>query len=520
MTRRHFSLVRFLRDLPFWFKALSVVVSLALTLAGLQFGLPLLRRTGQATAIPLPTTAVTGTPLPTPTRTPTGTPHPSPTPTLFPTPTLLPPEGGIIYALKPNVNRVGWVVSGQEGNHFGESHLYTGIFEGQVYHGAFQFDISFIVPGSSVHYAAVELSGLDDQRLGDDGNWALQMLGTQVDAEWPLHDFDHIHQAMVAFTLSPVLNRVDLSREKTHAFVLNAGQRAELEERVARGVVSFRLDGPSSGMQNLFSWDSGYGPQSLGRGPILKLTVAPPSTPATPAAERIAGLGTPTPTYVILTPAPTAENVATVAANALTATAWATMVGTPTPLPPNWVTPIIVTETPTPEDEVTATAWAMVATAEVILTGTPTPTPGNMWTTTPTFTPTPTPTPTLTPWFIYLWDLPTVEPPTPTPMALPSTLVGRIAFSSNRRGGSAIYVMDSDGGRVALLTGQWAYEFASSRQVVMPDGRGYLSPDGQLVVYQDGDSGHRQVWIMNVDGSEPRNISNNRYDEYNPVWLR
>jgi Tol biopolymer transport system component len=105
-------------------------------------------------------------------------------------------------------------------------------------------------------------------------------------------------------------------------------------------------------------------------------------------------------------------------------------------------------------------------------------------------------------------------------MALPSTLVGSIAFSSNRRGGSAIYVMDPDGGRVALLSGQWAYEFASSRQVVMPDGRGYLSPDGQLVVYQDGDSGHRQVWIMNVDGSEPRNISNNRYDEYNPVWLR
>lgn len=514
MAMRHFSLGRFLRDMPFWVQALLVVGAVFFVLFWLQFGLPSFVGTGEATATLVPTMTATVTPVATPTRTPTATPTLLPTPTPRPTPTLLPPEGGIIYALKPNVNRLGWVVSGESGNHFGGSNLYTGIFEGNVYHGAFQFDISFIVPASAIHYAAVELTGLDARRLGDGGSWSLQMLGTEVDPEWPLHGFDHIHQASVAFTLSPILNNADLSREKTHVFVFNPGQRAELEERIARGVISFRLDGPSSGADNLFSWDSGYGTESLGNGPILRLAVAPPSVPVTPEAERIPGLGTPTPTYVILTSVPTPENILTAAADALTATAWATRVGTPTPLPPNWVTPVIVTVTPTPENEATATFWAMVSTAEAILTGTPTPTPGNVWTATPTSTPTPTP------WYIYLWDLPTVEPPTPTPAALPSGLVGRVAFVSNRRGGSAAYIMDADGGRVALLTGQWAYEFASSRQEAAPAGNGYLSPDGQYIVYHIGDPGHRQVWIMNADGSEPRNISHNNYDEYNPIWLR
>ena len=508
---------RFLRDMPLWFKVFLVVGVTLLTLAGLQFGLPLLDRAEQPPpTLPTPT----GTPPPLPSPTSTATISPTPTPTPLPTPTLLPPPGGIIYALNPNINRVGWVASDQEGNHFGDSHLYTGILEGRVYHGAFQFDISFIAPGSSLHYAAVELTGLDDQNLAEGGNWSLQMLDTTIDPEWPLHDFEQIHQASVAHTLPPTLHRSDLGRGQMQVFVLNAGLRAELEERIARGVVSFRLDGPSSGENNLFSWDSGYGAESLGQGPILRLAVAPPSVPVTPETERVTGLGTPTPTYVIITPEPTPENMVTAAARALTATAWATEVGTPTVLPPNWVTPVVVTPTPTPQNEATATAWAMIATAEAILTGTPTPTPENVWTATPTATPTITPTPTPTPWFVYLWELPTVMPPTPTPSALPSTLAGRIAFISNRRGGSLAYIMDADGGRVALLTGRWAYEFASSRQATAPNGNGYLSPDGQYIIYHVGERGNRQVWIRNADGSNPRNISNNGYDEYDAVWLR
>jgi hypothetical protein len=500
--------------MPFWLKGLLVIGATLLSLAALQFGPALLdRASGPSTTVP-PTQMPTRTPTATFPPLPTATVTPTPSHTPLPTPTLLPPKGGIIYTLNPNVNRVGWVMGGEETNHFGDSHLYTGLQGGEIYHGAFQFDLSFLAPGSSIHYAAVELTGLDAQVLGQGGRWSLQMLDTEIDPEWPLHGFDAIHEASIAFTLSPELSSDDLAPGATNVFELSAGQRAELEARIARGVVSFRLDGPTGDGDNLFSWDSGYGAESRGRGPILRLAVAPPDVTVTATAERVAGLGTPTPTYVILTPAPTPGNVATAAANALTATAWATTVGTPTPLPPNWVTPVVVTATPTPENEATATAQAMIATAQAILTGTPTPTPGNVWTATPA------PTPTVTPYFIYLWDLPTVEPPTPTPSALPAALQGRIAFYSNRRGDSSIYIMDPDGGQVALLTGRWAYAFATARQVDSPTGEGFLSPDGRFIVYHTGDPGQRQVWLANADGSAPRNISANPYDEYDPIWLR
>ncbi len=509
-----FSLARFLQDMPFWLKGLLVVAIPLLVLIGLQlyssFG------PGRAAAPQAPVSVTGATPSVTPTRPSTATPTftPSPTSSPRPTPTLLAPEGGIIYALRADVNRIGWVAEGEEGNHFGDPHLYTGVLEDNIYHGALQFDLSFIAPGSTIHYAALELTGLDARRLGGDAGWALQMLSTDIDPAWPLHGFEPIHQAAVAHTLSPVLRSGELREAETYVYVLNAEQQAELQQRLTRGVVSFRLDGPLGGGDNLFSWDSGYGPESLGRGPVLRLAVSPPVVPVSSEEDRVPDQNVPQATYVVIGPAPTPENILTAAADALTATAWATIVGTPTPLPPHWVTPIVVTATPTPENGTTATAWAMYTTAQAILTGTATPTPPNVWTATPA------PPDTPTPLFIYLRDLPPVELPTRTPAAIPSALVGRIAYLSNRRGAPAVYIMDADGGRVALLTSRWAYDLAASRQVAAPAGGGFLSPDGQLIVYQAGSSGSRQIWVRNADGSAPRNISNNSYDEYDPVWLR
>ena len=56
----------------------------------------------------------------------------TPTPTLTATATRLPatatpepdlPPGGIVYALSPDINSVGWIQAGETGNHFGESYL-------------------------------------------------------------------------------------------------------------------------------------------------------------------------------------------------------------------------------------------------------------------------------------------------------------------------------------------------------------------------------------------------------------
>jgi hypothetical protein len=76
--------------------------------------------------------------------------------------------------------------------------------------------------------------------------------------------------------------------------------------------------------------------------------------------------------------------------------AQATTTGTPTPLPPYWVTPFVIVPTATPANAATAEWQAIVATALASAYGTPTPLPPNAWTATPlpgTVVVTNTPTP-------------------------------------------------------------------------------------------------------------------------------
>lgn len=564
-------------------------------------------------ATPSPTStftpAVTASPTPEPTSLSAVTPVATPTAVSLvqATPSPVIPAGGIVYAVTPNVNRVGWVRSGEEENHFGDSYIHVGFLGGNVYHGAIQFDISFIPPGSSIHYAALELVGLSEETLGSGGSWYVRLLEEDIDADWPFHGFRAIHEAPTAQTLSPTLGISDLAESELNVFVFNAGQRAVLESRLEGGLVSFRLDGPSSGADNLFTWDTGYGLGSLGKTPILRLAVTSPLlTPTRPAGTGIATRvppETPTPTFVIVTSTPTPETIFTAAAMAATAAYQATTVGTPTSTPSNWVTPIIVTNTPTPENEATATYMAAWLTAAAIATGTATPTPRHMWTATPTATPTDTPV------YILLEEItptPVTPTPTSTPTAIPTVLMGKIAFLTDRDGDTAAYIMNPDGSGLARLTNRWAYEFALDLDTYSPDmsqqvfayfyedshelwvrnlaydwiwrlrappkGEAYQpawspdsvhiayvsqedgndeihvidmrngapifdtrltqndwewdkhpswSPDGtQIVFWSNRETGRAQIWVMNADGSNPRNLSNDPYNNWDPVWIK
>lgn len=86
-----------------------------------------------------------------------------------------------------------------------------------------------------------------------------------------------------------------------------------------------------------------------------------------------------------------------------------------------------------------------------------------------------------------------------------------IAFVSTDSGGDEIYRVSPDGAvsqRLTFNTWEW-------------DKHPSWSPDGtRIVFYSNRDSGRRQLWVMNSDGSGQVNLSNNEYNDWDPVWVR
>lgn len=430
---------------------------------------PATTQAAKPTATSVALTSPTLAPSPTATATPTQPPA-SPTPAA--------PVGGIVYALSPDVNSVGWVQEGEAGNHFGESYLYSGLRDGVLYYGAMQFDLSFIPNGSTIYLAELELTGLDDDGLTDAGSFAINILTEDIDPEWSRHDFEAIRNATIDETLNPVFSAADLGEGQVNRLVLNAAQRSIIEQRLENNSVSFRIDTLAPDLAGWFGWDSGYGEQSRGQSPVLHLGVVPPVA-TEEATSEVAELGTPTPTptFLVVTSTPTPENLQTLAAVAPTMTYEATTTGTPTPVPANWVTPQVVTATPLPENEATAQFQAAEATAAIIAFGTPT--PGA-----PIVIASPTATSTATPIFTLLeGELPPGEiAPTimVTPFFIPTELLYKIAFKSNRPNTKPndIYVINPDGTGLALLGGEerggnacWPYYLAEEADAYSADGR-------------------------------------------------
>jgi len=310
------------------------------------------------------------------------------------TPTVVP--GGQILVLRSVTQGSGWVVSNDESitsiydvkNHLGDSFLYSGVLDGKIYHAAFQFDLSEILRGTKIYGASLRLTGLRAVQLDEEqqGEWQLQLLAPEIDYVWQTASFQQIHNANTWTTLVPTLTQADLGVGKINQFDFTPRQLAFLEKRIIQGnaeagaQISFRLDGPLEQRNNLFAWDSGNNPTDPEAGPELFLNLGPPPSQ------------TPLPFYVMVTETPTPENIMTAAANSLCMTAEATQVGTATPLPPNWMTPIVVTVTPTPQNRETAQVNSALATAIALTTGEPL----NVVTATPTptyivVTSTPTP---------------------------------------------------------------------------------------------------------------------------------
>jgi dipeptidyl aminopeptidase/acylaminoacyl peptidase len=281
--------------------------------------------------------------------------------------------------------------------------------------------------------------------------------------------------------------------------------------------------------------------------------VATPVSTATPTATA-----TP-PDYILITSTPTPDSVFAAATLSAAATAQAEKIGTPTPLPDDWVTPIVVTATPTPVNGATAQALVELATAIAFTTGTPT-APASvvvMATATPVFEPIP------------LLFTPTPVSLTYGPEAIPPALVGKILFHSNRDGDGAdnIYMFDPETGQLGRLTDSWPYEMAGARDgwsadrrfhvltkdairyknVSSPTGNvgqredvpalyvydhlydvekqltwfglgiaygGAWSPTSEKIAFVSNDSGDDEIWVVNGDGSDFRQLTSSN-EAYN-----
>lgn len=85
-----------------------------------------------------------------------------------------------------------------------------------------------------------------------------------------------------------------------------------------------------------------------------------------------------------------------------------------------------------------------------------------------------------------------------------------IAFVSTNNGNDEVYTVTIDGAVVTQLTNN-KFEW---------DKHPSWSPDGnQIVFFSNRETGRRQLWIMNDDGSDQRNLSSNPFEDWDPIWI-
>ncbi len=88
-----------------------------------------------------------------------------------------------------------------------------------------------------------------------------------------------------------------------------------------------------------------------------------------------------------------------------------------------------------------------------------------------------------------------------------SAAQGKIAFASERDGNGEIYVMNADGSDQRNLTNHPA-----------ADWRPVWSSDGTKIAFVSNRDGNDEVYVMNADGSNQRNLTNHPAVDWQPAW--
>lgn len=124
----------------------------------------------------------------------------------------------------------------------------------------------------------------------------------------------------------------------------------------------------------------------------------------------------------------------------------------------------------------------------------------------PTFTTEPTTTPSPLPTVTDI-ILPTLSPfPTPQPPT-PIQIPDEIVFQSNRDGDFEIFIMNTDGTNLRQLTIN-----------TVDDRFPRVSPDGRRIAYESGRGGKSEIHVMNRDGSGQQRLTFNEELDELPTW--
>ncbi len=86
-----------------------------------------------------------------------------------------------------------------------------------------------------------------------------------------------------------------------------------------------------------------------------------------------------------------------------------------------------------------------------------------------------------------------------------------IAFVASESGNDEIWLVQPNGWPAAQATqNEWEWDHHPS-----------FSPDGSQIVFSSNRvTGQRQLWIMDSDGSNPRQLTNLPFEAWDPVWVK
>ena len=101
---------------------------------------------------------------------------------------------------------------------------------------------------------------------------------------------------------------------------------------------------------------------------------------------------------------------------------------------------------------------------------------------------------------------PTTAAAMPTPVG-PGGSSGRIAFVSNREGNDEIYIMNADGSQPMNLSNNPASDTSPA-----------WSPDGARIAFTSNRDGHNEIYVMNANGAYQTRLTNHWATSEYPAW--